>query len=76
MTNTPRRTVTRSFRNQMLRQSAFLFVAVAAVLLILVGTVDHRVFAVLALVLIPVAALTFNIMQRRAYAAYQQGFKR
>ncbi len=60
----------------MLRQSLFLFLAVAAVLMVLAGTVDHRAFLVAALVLIPAAAITFNIMQRRAYAAYQQGLKR
>lgn len=72
----PRRTMTRAFRAQMLRQGLFVFVALVAVLLVLVGAVSHKVFVVAALVLIPAAALTFNLMQRRAYGAYQQGLKR
>jgi hypothetical protein len=68
--------MTYAFRNQMLRQGAFLFVGLVAVLLILVGSVSHKVFLVTALVLIPAAAITFNLVQRRAYAAYQQGHKR
>jgi p-aminobenzoyl-glutamate transporter AbgT len=68
-----RRTITRAFRTRMIRQAALLFAALVAILLILVGTLDHRSFTIAALVLIPLAALTFNLMQRRAYAAHIAG---
>jgi p-aminobenzoyl-glutamate transporter AbgT len=67
----PRRTITRAFRKQMLRSAAFVFGTLIAVLLILVGIVDHKVFLIAAMVLIPVSALSFNFMQRRAYAAFR-----
>ncbi|MGA8939731.1 MAG: hypothetical protein WB439_11260 [Acidobacteriaceae bacterium] len=70
------RPMTRRFRKRMLRSAAFVFAVLVAVLLILVGTVGNKVFFVAAAVLIPAAALTFNFMQRRAYAAEQQGLKR
>jgi hypothetical protein len=69
----PRRTMTRAFRKQMLRQAVFVFATLAVVLLILVGTVDHKLFLIAAMILIPVAALSFNFMQRRAYAASLKG---
>jgi hypothetical protein len=72
----PARPMTRAFRRQMLRSAAFVFGGLAAVLLILVGSVDRKNFAIAAMVLIPVAALSFNYLQRRAYAAQQQDQKR
>lgn len=63
--------MTREFRKRMLKQAAFVFVALFATLLILVGSVPHRVFLIAAAVLIPAAAITFNVIQRRAYAAYR-----
>lgn len=67
----PRR-MTREFRRRMLRQAAALFGGLTAVLLVLAGTVDRRVFALAAFVLIPATALTFNFLQRRAYTASQR----
>jgi hypothetical protein len=68
--------MTRSFRTRMLRSAAFVFAGLAATLLILVGTLGREYFAVAALVLIPSAVIAFNLLQRRAYAAYQQDLKR
>jgi len=68
-----RRTMTRSFRNRMLKQALGVFAAVAAVLLILVGTLGRTAFLIAAAVLIPASALGFNFLQRRAYAAQQRG---
>ena len=65
----PARRMTYAFRKRMLRQALILFGSLVAVLLILVGTVDHKAFLIAAMVLIPAAALAFNLLTRRAYAA-------
>jgi hypothetical protein len=72
----PARPMTRSFRKRMLRSAALVFAGLAAVLLILVGTLDRKLFEIVALALIPTAAIAFNLLQRRAYAAYQEDLKR
>jgi uncharacterized membrane protein YccF (DUF307 family) len=68
--------MTPAFRKQMLRQAAFLFLGLIAILLILVGTLGRNAFFIAAMVLIPITALAFNFLQRRAYAAQQQAQKR
>jgi hypothetical protein len=70
------RPMTRAFRKRMLRNAAFVFAVLAATLLILVGTLSRRYFAIAALVLIPSATIALNLLQRRTYAAYQQHLKR
>jgi p-aminobenzoyl-glutamate transporter AbgT len=68
-----RRTITRAFRTRMIRQAGLVFAALIAMLLILAGTLGRSGFFIAALVLIPLAALIFNLMQRCAYAAHIAG---
>ncbi len=65
--------ITREFRNKMARDAVFVLLGLVAVLLIAVDVLDRKTFFIAALVLIPVAAMTFNILQRRAFAAYSAG---
>lgn len=69
----PRRTMTKAFRQRMLMDAVFFFVGVVAVLMVLANVIDHKAFLLAALVLIPAAAMVFNIRQRRAYAAEVAG---
>ncbi len=73
MTSQARPKITRAFRNRMLRDAVFVLLGLVAVLLIAVEAMDRRTFFIAALVLIPAAAITFNILQRRAFAAYSAG---
>ena len=61
--------MTRAFRKRMLQQAFGTFAALGAVLLILAGTLGERAFLIAAVILCPASALTFNFLQRRAYAA-------
>ena len=61
--------MTRAFRKRLLQQAFAMLVGVGAVLLILAGTIGEKAFLIAAAILIPAAALTFNFLQRRAYAA-------
>lgn len=69
----PRRTMTKAFRQRMLMDAAFFFVGIVAVMMIAATALGHKGFFIAALVVIPMAAMIFNIRQRRAYAAEQAG---
>jgi hypothetical protein len=67
----PRRTVTHAFRKRMFRDAAIVLAGLAFTLFVLATSVPSRAFLITACILIPCAALTFNLMTRRAYAAHQ-----
>jgi hypothetical protein len=64
-----RKIMTRAFRKRMLKQAALFLGGLALALTVLAFTLGSKYFAIAALILIPVSAITFNIMQRRAYTA-------
>lgn len=70
------RRMTKAFRQRMLMDAAFFFLGITAVMLILLRVLDHKQFFIAALVLIPLAAMAFNIRQRRAFAAENAAGKR
>lgn len=63
----------REFKHRMLRNAAVLFVSMIAVLGLLVTNLSGKQFALAALIIIPVATLTFNLLMRRAYADHMGG---
>lgn len=64
----PKQPLPREFKHRMLRDAAVLFVSLVAVLGLLVTNLNGKQFAIAALIIIPVATLTFNLLMRRAYA--------
>jgi hypothetical protein len=69
----PKKPMSREFKRRLMRRAAMFFVALVVVLLLLVSLLNGKQFAVAALIVIPIASLSFNFLMRRAYAAEMAG---
>lgn len=65
--------MTRAFRNRMIRQLVLFLVATVLALLLCSKLLNEQAFIIAAIAIVLTAAASFNVLQRRAYAAQTVG---